>query len=71
MMQSILDGTLAPRHRDAGLSLVEDEHFLQLKHNSQQEPLAVFSATGATIEEIIKEADRYLEQQNIKRWRKE
>jgi hypothetical protein len=67
----ILTGSLAPRHRDAGLTLVEDEDFLQLKHDSQQEPIAVFSSKGAKIEEIVKEADKWLEQENTKRWRRE
>ena len=59
MKQTILDGTLAPRHREAGISLVEtDDHFLVL--SCKTETIARWSATGATVFEIIKEADKWL-----------
>lgn len=62
MSETIINGTLCPRHRDAGLNLVEDDHCIKLQHPSQQAPIATFSATGASPDEIIKEADKWLDQ---------
>ncbi len=59
----VINGTLAPRHREAGLELVEtDDHIVELRHNF--EIITRFSATGVKIEEIYKEADKWLQQQS-------
>jgi hypothetical protein len=63
----IINGTLAPRHREAGLELVEDDHIVELRHNGGS--VAQFSATGTTVLEIHKAADKWLEEQHVKRWK--
>jgi len=65
MMKQILNGSLSPRHREAGLELIEtDDHVLELRtHNA--EIVARFSATSTTILEIHKEADKWLQQQIV------
>ncbi|MBA7568823.1 hypothetical protein ES708_10558 [subsurface metagenome] len=55
----ILTAILKEEHRQQGLYLEEDDHFLYLKRG--QRLLAKFSATGATVGEIQKEADKYIE----------
>ncbi len=54
----IINGTLSPKHREASLELIEDDHTIELKHDS--EIIARFSATGVKIQEIYKEADEWL-----------
>jgi hypothetical protein len=53
----ILTAMLTETHKRAGLYLEEDDHILLLKQG--QRTLARFSATGATIAEVRKEADKY------------
>ena len=55
----ILTAILKEEHRRQGLYLEEDDHTLYLKRGHQI--LAKFSATGATVEEIQREANRYIE----------
>ena len=55
----ILTAILKEEHRRQGLYLEEDDHLLYLKRG--QQTLAKFSATGATVEEIQKEADKHVE----------
>ena len=69
MNNFVINGTLCPQHRDAGLTLVENEDFVELQHPDEKEPIARFSAKGVTIEEIHKEADKYIGKQTIKRWK--
>ena len=59
MRPEILTGSLAPRHRDAGLSLIETgDDFLILKHDNKE--IARYTVFGAKIEEIVKDADKWL-----------
>jgi len=58
----ILTRVLKEEHRQAGLYLEEDDHILYLMRG--QQTLARFSATGLTIEELHKEADRLMEVMN-------
>ena len=58
-----LDSILSAEHRQSGLSLTEDDHMLHLNRNGRT--LAVWSALGATVENILKVADESLLQ-----WRK-
>jgi hypothetical protein len=62
-MTAVLDGILSIEHRQIGLSLTEDDHMLYLIKNGST--LAVWSALGATPENIVKVADESLFQ-----WRK-
>ncbi|MBA7582043.1 hypothetical protein ES708_23963 [subsurface metagenome] len=55
----ILTAILKEEHRRQGLYLEENDHTLYLKRG--QQVLARFSATGATMEEIHREADKYIE----------
>jgi len=64
MRNFIIHGTLAPRHREAGLELTEDDHIIELKHNS--EVIARFSAISVKVIEIHKEADKWLKEQQHK-----
>lgn len=57
-MMSILDLILSEEHRKHGLSLAEDDHTLYLIKNGHT--IALWSAQGATVEEIHKEADKQL-----------
>jgi hypothetical protein len=70
MNQFVISGTLAPRHRDVGLELTENDHTLELK-DREGNSIAQFSATGVTIEEIYREADRYIEKQATKRGKRD
>jgi hypothetical protein len=54
----ILTVVLKPEQRDAGLYLTEDDDFLYLKRGDKV--LAVFSAYGATILGVQREADKHL-----------
>lgn len=66
MMKQILNGTLAPKHRTAGLELIEtDDHLLELR-TYNAEVIARFSAIGVTVLEIHREADKWLQQQEAK-----
>ncbi|MCJ7805230.1 hypothetical protein MUP46_01120 [Patescibacteria group bacterium] len=65
MMQQILNGTLAPRHRDAGLSLVDKDGDLQLL-DFNMKLIKSFPGTGALILDIITAADNYLIDSNLK-----
>lgn len=58
MRDFVIRGTLAPRHREAGLELTEDDHIIELKHDT--EAIARFSAISVEISEIHKEADKWL-----------
>lgn len=60
MILGILPQILSKEHRDAGLFLEQDDHLLFLNQINKLLPVAVFSATGATIEEILYEADQAL-----------
>lgn len=53
----IINRILKQEHKDAGLTLEEDEHFVYLR---RIETLAVWSALGVTIHEIQHTADRYV-----------
>jgi hypothetical protein len=66
MMQQILNGTLCPRHRDAGLSLVDKDGDLQLL-DFNMKLIKSFPGTGALILDIITAADNYLIDSNLKR----
>jgi hypothetical protein len=57
-MMSILDRILSVEHRKRGLSLAEDDHTLYLIKNGHT--IALWSAQGATWEEIHREADKQL-----------
>lgn len=54
----LLTVLLKPDQRRAGLYLEEDEHFLYLKRGDKV--LAVFSAVGATVINVWREADKHL-----------
>lgn len=54
----ILNRILRREHLEAGLYLETDDHNLYLKQGSRT--LAIFSARGATLEEILYEADQTL-----------
>lgn len=59
MMQAILKGALLPAHLAFGIELAEvDDHFLMLK--CKGEAIAVYSATGVTVEQIQKDATAYM-----------
>ena len=51
---------LNEKHRRAGLHLEEDSWIVRLMRG--QTTLARFSASGATLEEILAEADKHLEE---------
>ena len=55
----VLKGALTPEQREQGFSLEEDNHCLYLLYKGGI--VAIFSATGATIEAIRDEADRIAE----------
>jgi hypothetical protein len=55
----ILDVILRKQHREVGLYLDEDEHNLFLKLKGQVCPLCVWSATGATVSDILEQADQH------------
>lgn len=55
----ILTAVLKEEHRRQGLYLEEDDHLVYLKRG--QQTLARFNATRVTVEEIQKEADKYME----------
>jgi hypothetical protein len=57
-MISILDKILTMEHRQKGLTLAFDDHLVYLIKNGQV--IAAWSAQGATLEGIRKEADRTL-----------
>ena len=52
----VLEGCLTPEQRAQGFTAEEDDHCLCLMIKGKR--VAVFSATGATIEEIRRTADR-------------
>ncbi|MBA7589695.1 hypothetical protein ES708_31784 [subsurface metagenome] len=54
-----LTAALKEEHRRQGLYLEENDHTLYLKRGGKI--LARFSATGATIDAIHREADKYIE----------
>lgn len=57
-----LTGSLAPHHREAGMELFEiDDHIIELRQHDKV--IAHYSATGVTIEQIVKDADRWLNEQ--------
>ena len=57
--QAILKGALLPAHLAAGISLHElDDHLLTLMFND--EVIATYSATGALVSEIQKDASEWL-----------
>jgi hypothetical protein len=58
MRDFVINGTLSPKHREAGLELTEDDHLIELKYDSKT--VAAFSATSVTVAEIHKEANRWL-----------
>ena len=55
----MLTRMLRKEHRRAGLYLEEDDHILCLMQG--QQVLAGFSSLGATLENILLEADKYLD----------
>lgn len=57
-MARILDKFLTIEHRQRGMTLTEDDHMVYLTKNGHT--VAVWSAQGATLEGIHKEADRML-----------
>lgn len=56
-----VEGILEKRHTEAGLQLQEDEDFIYLSWGSKE--LARWSALGATRENILAEADKYLDKE--------
>ena len=60
MLSTIITKILKDYQRQAGLSLDEDEDRLYLKHGDTV--VACFSAYGATIDSVQREADQWLEQ---------
>ena len=56
----VLTRILKEEHRRAGLYLEDDDHIVTLMRG--QTVLTRFSATGATVESILAEADKYLEE---------
>ena len=56
MLSHILTNLLEQRHRDAGMYVEEDEHFVYLKQAGQK--TVVFSSVAVTPEELIKEANK-------------
>lgn len=58
MRPEILQGALTLEQRANGLSLEEDDHCLYLLYKGKQ--VAVFSATGATVQSIRQEAEKVL-----------
>jgi len=61
MLKEILTQTLAPRHKEIGLFLEEDEDFLYLKREGQDKPLATWMAYTVTIAMIHDAADSIVE----------
>lgn len=59
MLKEILSKILKLEHRNIGLTLEENEDFVYLVKNGHT--IAVFSSRGATIEEVLHEADQQLE----------
>ncbi len=59
MEKRIVKGILTKEQMAAGTYLVQDDHAVYLM--KQEKCLAVFSATGATVLDIRKEADQILE----------
>jgi len=59
MMQQVLNGTLCPRHREAGLSLIEKDGDIELL-SEKLEPIKSWPGIGVLIQEIITTADNYL-----------
>jgi len=58
MRDFVLNGTLPPRFREAGLELIEpDDHTLELRNGNQL--VARFSAK-VTVSEILEEAEKWL-----------
>jgi hypothetical protein len=62
-MMSTLDRILSAEHRQHGLYLTEDDHMLYLIQNGHT--VAFWSALGATLEEIQREADKQLLAKNF------
>ncbi len=59
MMQAIEKQALLPAHIGFGIELIElDDHFLVLQ--CKGETIAVYSATGVTVEQIQKDATAYM-----------
>ncbi len=56
---TLTQGILLQQHKDAGMTLSEEEDFVYLRRG--QEVLAVFSTKGATVASIRHKADQYLE----------
>lgn len=64
MRDFVLNGTLSPQHREAGLWLCLapiDNSVLNLIHNGSV--IATYSATGAKVEEIRADATEWMEKQ--------
>ena len=61
-MSKILSEVLKPEHTQAGFYLEDDEDFLYLKRG--EKVVAVWSATGASIESVKAEADRQMAEAN-------
>ena len=59
MMQQVLNGTLCPRHREAGLSLIDKDGEIQLL-NENLGMIKSWPGIGVFIQEIITTADNYL-----------
>lgn len=61
-MQAILKGALLPAHLTAGIELYEpDDHLIVLRCGG--EVIATYSASGAKVEEIRKDATEWLKNQ--------
>jgi len=61
MNQEILDRALLPKHRAAGLHLVEEEDFLHIKRNGVR--LATFVSFTVTYEIVHDACDRIIERE--------
>lgn len=60
MPTNILSRILKPDHTRVGLFLAEDDHTVYLCVSGKTKPIARYSAPGITGEEILKDADQYL-----------
>lgn len=58
MNRFVLDGVLTAEHKALDLYLEDDEDFVYIRRKGQVLPMATFSAKGATVTSITKEADR-------------
>ncbi len=60
---SILQRVLTKEQREAGLFLREDDHFVFLMKRCQEKPLATWNAHKVEVQEILHEAQQYVEQE--------